>query len=51
MVRQRSYITPPGSTQNFFGLPTYSQAGLRHKRLRETGEGRWRRKSEKFVIF
>lgn len=35
MVRQRSYITAPGSTQNFFGLPTYSQAGLRHEGLRE----------------
>lgn len=45
--RQRSYVTPLGSTLNFFGLPTYSQAGLGHKELKEwvrEDERRWRRK-------
>lgn len=37
-----------------FGLPTYSQASLGREGLRECvreAEGRWRSKSEKFVIF
>lgn len=39
--RQRCYVTPTGSALNFFGLPTYSQAGLGHKGLREWAEGGW----------
>lgn len=53
--RQRSCVTPTESTLNFFGLPTHRRAGpVGHEGLREwvrAGEGRWRRKSEKFVIF